>query len=109
MVVRSRGIVRRPRCGSFVSLCPVQGSPGRARLYGRRKASGEFTMVTGINKFREYFAGHEDQYAIIGGAACDLLFDAAGIQFRVTKDIDMVLCVEVVDVAFGERFSAFLK
>ncbi len=66
-------------------------------------------MVTGIDKFREYFAGHEDQYAIIGGAACDLLFDAAGIQFRVTKDIDMVLCVEVVDVAFGERFSAFLK
>ncbi|HUE66385.1 MAG TPA: hypothetical protein VMO78_18605, partial [Rhizomicrobium sp.] len=29
--------------------------------------------------------------------------------FRVTKDIDMVLCVEVVDVAFGERFSAFLN
>ena len=53
-------------------------------------------MVTGIDKFREYFAGHEDQYAIIGGAACDLLLDAAGIQFRVTKDIDMVLCVEVV-------------
>ncbi len=66
-------------------------------------------MVIGIDKFREYFAGHEDQYAIIGGAACDLLFDAAGLQFRATKDIDMVLCVEVVDVAFGERFGAFLN
>lgn len=30
------------------------------------------------------------------------------MPFRATKDIDMVLCVEVVDVAFGERFSAFL-
>ena len=30
-------------------------------------------MVTGIDTFREHFAGHEDQYAIIGGTACDLL------------------------------------
>lgn len=66
-------------------------------------------MVVGIDKFREHFAGHEDQYAIIGGAACELLFDAAGISFRATKDIDMVLCVGVVDAAFGESFSAFLK
>lgn len=65
-------------------------------------------MVKGIEKFREHFTGHEDQYVIIGGAACDLLFDAAGLAFRATKDIDMVLCVEVVDAAFGKRFSAFL-
>lgn len=66
-------------------------------------------MVAGIEKFREHFAGHEDQYAIIGGAACDLLFNAAGIDFRATKDIDMVLCVEVVDAAFGRAFKAFLE
>ena len=66
-------------------------------------------MVVGIDKFREYFAGHEDQYAIIGGAACDLLFDRVGLEFRATKDIDMVLCVEVVDAAFGETFKAFLE
>lgn len=65
-------------------------------------------MVAGIEKFREHFAGHEDHYAIIGGAACDLLFDAAGLAFRATKDIDMVLCVEVVDPAFGAAFKAFL-
>ena len=58
-------------------------------------------MVTGIDKFQKYFAGHEDHYAIIGGAACDLLFDEVGLDFRATKDIDMVLCVEVVDAAFG--------
>lgn len=49
-------------------------------------------MVTGIEKFREHFAQHEDHYAIIGGAACDLLFDAAGLPFRATKDIDGALC-----------------
>lgn len=65
-------------------------------------------MVTGIEKFRDHFAGHEDQYAIIGGAACDLLFGEAGLPFRATKDVDMVLCVEVVDTAFGEKFKAFL-
>ncbi len=58
-------------------------------------------MVTGIDKFR-------DQYAIIGGAACDLLFNAAGLDFRATKDIDMVLCVEVVNAEFGRAFQAFL-
>jgi hypothetical protein len=41
--------------------------------------------------------------SIIGGAACDLLFGAARLSFRATKDIDMVLCVEVVDAAFGEK------
>ena len=65
-------------------------------------------MVVGIDRFREHFAGHEDQYAIIGGAACNLLFDRVGLEFRATKDIDMVLCVEVVDAAFGETFKAFL-
>lgn len=65
-------------------------------------------MIIGLEKFREHFAGHENQYAIIGGAACDMLFDAAGLPFRATKDIDMVLSVEVVDAAFGKKFKAFL-
>ncbi len=65
-------------------------------------------MVTGIEKFREYFAAHEDRYAIIGGTACDLLFDAAGLHFRATRDIDMVLCVEVVDTPFARAFEGFV-
>ena len=66
-------------------------------------------MVAGIDKFREHFAGHEGQYALIGGTACDLLFANAGINFRATKDFDMVLCVEVVDEAFSAAFAAFLE
>ena len=64
-------------------------------------------MVVGIDKFREHFAGHEDQYALIGGTACDLLFANAGIDFRATKDFDMVLCVEAVDAVFAAAFAGF--
>jgi hypothetical protein len=66
-------------------------------------------VVKGIDKFRDHFAGNESQYVIIGGAACDLLFGAAGLPFRATRDIDMVLCVEVVEAAFAEKFQAFLE
>lgn len=65
-------------------------------------------MVKGIDRFVEYFAGFEEQYAIIGGAACDLLFGESGLPFRTTKDIDMVICVEVVATTFAERFVSFL-
>lgn len=30
-------------------------------------------MVTGIDSFKEWFKGSEEQYAIIGGTACDIL------------------------------------
>ena len=66
-------------------------------------------MVVGIDKFREHLSGHEGKYAIIGGAACDYWFNAAGLRFRVTKDIDVVLCVEVVDAEFGDALNRFLN
>lgn len=65
-------------------------------------------MVKGVDQFREYFAGHEDSYALIGGAACDLLLGEAGLPFRATNDLDIVLCVEVVSVEFGTVFADFL-
>lgn len=65
-------------------------------------------MIRGLPHFREFFAGYEAYYAVIGGAACDMIFSEAGLPFRATRDIDLVLCVEVVDAAFGERLQAFL-
>jgi hypothetical protein len=65
-------------------------------------------MIRGLQYFRAYFAGYEGYYAVISGAACDLVFSEAGLPFRATRDIDMVLCVEIVDEAFGERLTAFL-
>ncbi|MDD2534807.1 MAG: hypothetical protein PHC86_08950 [Eubacteriales bacterium] len=60
-------------------------------------------MVRGIQFFKDYFAGYEDQYAIIGGTACDLLFGEAGLTFRATRDLDIVLIVEMLEPKFAEE------
>jgi len=65
-------------------------------------------MVVGIEKFREHFAGHENEYVLIGGAACDLVFAEAGLGFRATKDFDVVLCVEIVRPEFAHAFRNFI-
>lgn len=57
-------------------------------------------MVSGFDSFKEKFKGYEDCYTIIGGTACDILMNEAGLNFRATKDIDMILLIE-------ERFSEF--
>lgn len=33
-------------------------------------------MVKGIDTFRRYFAEYEEQYVMIGGAACDIVFES---------------------------------
>lgn len=66
-------------------------------------------MVTGIDRFREWFRGYEEQYAIIGGTACDLLMSEDGMDFRATKDIDLVLIVEAITPDFGRQFWQFVK
>ena len=66
-------------------------------------------MVRGIESFKEWFRGYEEQYAIIGGTACDLLMAGEGLDFRATKDIDLVLIVETLDVTFGRRFWEYVN
>lgn len=66
-------------------------------------------MVTGIDRFRDWFRGYEEQYAIIGGTACDLLMSEEGMDFRATKDIDLVLIVEAITPDFGKQFWQFIK
>lgn len=61
-------------------------------------------MVRGIESFREWFRGHEEQYVIIGGTACDLLMTGEGMDFRAAKDIDLVLIAEAVDSKFASHF-----
>ena len=48
-------------------------------------------MVKGLDTFRKYFADYEEQYVLIGGAACDILFESNEVNFRATRDLDMVL------------------
>jgi glutathionyl-hydroquinone reductase len=66
-------------------------------------------MVVGLDRWRQHFAGFEDRYALVGGVACDRLFEEAGIEFRATKDLDVVLLVELLDAIFAERFWAFVE
>lgn len=42
-------------------------------------------MVTGIDSFKEWFKGFEEQYVIIGGTACDILMTEEGMDFRAKK------------------------
>jgi hypothetical protein len=39
-------------------------------------------MVRGLESFKSWFQGCEQNYAIIGGTACDLLMSEAGTDFR---------------------------
>lgn len=66
-------------------------------------------MVKGIDVFQEYFKEYADQYVLIGGTACSISFEEQDISFRATKDLDMVLIIEALTPAFGERFWQFIR
>ncbi|NOQ80516.1 MAG: hypothetical protein GQ546_14090 [Gammaproteobacteria bacterium] len=66
-------------------------------------------MIRGLDYFREYFKEFQDSYVLIGGVACYLSLDEAGLDFRATKDLDIVLCAEAMDVAFVSKFWDFVR
>ena len=66
-------------------------------------------MVKGIEVFRKHFAGYEDKYVLIGGTACDLLFQKNGLPFRATRDLDIILVAEALTPDFGIKFWEFIK
>ena len=65
-------------------------------------------MVTGIDLFRQRFERFADRYVLIGGAACECHFAAAGVDFRATKDLDIVICVESLDAEFVDVLRGFI-
>ena len=66
-------------------------------------------MVVGLEKFKEHFADYASCYILIGGAACSVAMEHEGLEFRSTKDLDIVLCIEVLDAAFGKAFWEFVE
>ena len=66
-------------------------------------------MVKGLEIFREHFRNYADRYVLIGGAACDIAMTGAGLEFRATKDLDIVLYVEALDAAFVLAFWEFVR
>lgn len=42
-------------------------------------------MVKGLDTFQKYFADYEEQYVLIGGAACDILFESNEVMLMCDK------------------------
>lgn len=61
-------------------------------------------MVNGLEHFRKHFAPYVDQYVLIGGTACTVIMQEAGLDFRATKDLDIVLYVEALHENFVRAF-----
>lgn len=66
-------------------------------------------MVSGLDLFRDYFKDYTDKYILIGGTACDLAMENMGLNFRATKDLDIVLILEALNVEFANAFWSFIK
>lgn len=66
-------------------------------------------MVRGLEIFRTHFAGHADQYVLIGGTAATLAMERTGLEFRATKDLDIVLHIEALRPEFGAVFWSFVE
>jgi hypothetical protein len=66
-------------------------------------------MVYGIDKFKQYFGEYTGQYVFIGGTACFILLNDIGLDFRATKDLDMVLIIEAINEEFGTTFWKFIQ
>ena len=66
-------------------------------------------MVRGLDRFRVFFRDFQDQYILIGGAACDILLSKSNFEFRVTRDLDIVLIAEALTTEFGRRFWEFIQ
>jgi len=66
-------------------------------------------VVRGLDVFREQFAGHADQLVLIGGTAATLAMEEAGLEFRTTKDLDIVLHIEALSPSFAEVFWRFVE
>jgi len=65
-------------------------------------------MVKGLERFKEHFAGFEENYVIIGGTACDIVLQDTDMRPRTTDDIDMILIIEKMTPEFGKHFWDFI-
>ena len=66
-------------------------------------------VVAGFEKFKEAMVGNEDNYVLIGGGACSILFDEAGAAFRATKDLDVVVITDGKQSSFGKAMWKLIR
>lgn len=63
----------------------------------------------GLEIFKSHFAPYADCYVLIGGTACMLVREEVGLDFRATKDLDIVLSIEALNKNFAKSFWDFVK
>ena len=64
--------------------------------------------MRGLKVFKEKFSDYRDHYVVIGGTACYILFNELDLDFRATKDIDMVVLMEEINHDFADAFWEFI-
>lgn len=66
-------------------------------------------MVVGLETFRKYFEGYYGDYVVIGGVACELALKSLGLDFRGTRDFDIVIVSETIARGFGIKLKQFIR
>ncbi|MGF1805057.1 hypothetical protein L4C31_07375 [Aliivibrio sifiae] len=61
-----------------------------------------------LQHFRDAMKDFSEDYILIGGNACALLFDSVGAEFRETADLDIVLVIENWSVEFGKALDQYI-
>ncbi len=66
------------------------------------------TRPRGIDHFLGYMKGLESEYVVIGGGAAAILMEQEGLEFRATRDIDLVLLTNT-SASLNERITAYVN
>lgn len=69
----------------------------------------ENSIITRMQSFKDWFADYSENFIIIGGAACSLIMEYERAEFRLTKDVDVVLLVEALNPDFGKRLWDYVR
>lgn len=64
--------------------------------------------IRGMEVFKEHFRDYQEQYVLIGGVASSLSADELAVEFRATKDFDIVLIIEALNAEFVRHFWDFV-
>ena len=64
--------------------------------------------IQGLNHFAEYFSDVNEMFVIVGGAASTILMDNVGLDFRPTKDIDLVIIANP-SFPFTTKLKRYIK
>ena len=65
-------------------------------------------LKNNLVSFRKAFQEYPECYTVIGGAACFILMNEVNLEFRATKDVDMILILEDRGEAFAKAFWDYI-